>query len=152
MFDKKQTLRFIQDFSVPKERVFSFFSDHHRLSEIFPGAFKRIVDSTDPFNANGIGSVRRVINFPLIFEDTITKYDEPNLIAYEVTYGSPVKNHKATMHFYDLDNGARSRLDYQIEFEGKIPFSSYWIKIFVQSVIGESIRDLADRFDKDPNY
>ena len=78
IFNQRVKIRFVQDFEVPPSIVFGFFSNHESLSKIYPGAFKRVVNSIDPRNANGIGSVRRITNFPLVFEETITQYNEPS--------------------------------------------------------------------------
>ena len=112
---------------------------------------KRITDSNDPRNANGLGSSRIVFAFPTIFQETITKYVEPTLIEYKITFGSPLKNHVATLNFIDLGNG-KSRLEYTIEFEPRIPKTGFILRNLVEKQVGEAIRELANRFDKNPNY
>ncbi|MCP4121278.1 MAG: SRPBCC family protein [Bacteroidetes bacterium] len=148
-----QKIHIIQDFDVPREKVFSFFSQHERLSEIYPGAFKRIVNSNDPSNINGLGSVRRITNFPIVLDEKVTRFSDPGLIEYKLIEGAPmIRNHIGIMHFYELDNGARSRLDYTIEFEGKLPMSGFILKNLMESTIGGGVRDLSKRFSQDPNY
>ncbi len=146
-----QKLHFIQDYSVPAYQVFSFFSDHNRLSEIYPAIIKRWIDSNDPRNANGLGSSRILITFPSIFQETITKYEEPSLIEYQITFGSPLKNHIGTMRFMDIENG-KSRLDYTIQFEPRIPKTGFLLKNILEKQVGQAIRELANRFEKNPNY
>lgn len=147
-----QKIHIIQDFDVPRERVFGFFSQHERLAEIYPGAFKRIVDSMDPTDVNGLGSVRRITNFPLIIDEKVTRYAAPSLIEYKLTQGAPIRDHVGIMHFYELDNGSRCRLDYTIEFEGAWPLSGFILKNLLERVVGGAVRDLAKRFRNDPNY
>ena len=148
-----QKIHIIQDFDVPRDRVFSFFSQHERMAEIYPGAFKRIVDSNDPSNINGLGSVRRITNFPMLMDEKITRFSDPGLIEYKIVDGAPmIKDHIGIMHFYELDNGSRCRLDYTIEFEGKIPLSGFILKNLLESVVGGGVRDLAKRFSKDSHY
>lgn len=148
-----EKIHIIQDFVVPKERVFDFFSDHERWAEIYPGAFKRVVNSTDPTNVNGIGSVRRITNFPIIFEETITKYKPYDLIEYRITEGGkPIKDHVGTMRFYDLDNGAKSRLDYTIELDSSIPFTAFILKNILENVIGRGVRNLSKKFKADNRF
>lgn len=148
---EKQKLHFLQDYAVPAYNVFSFFSDHNRLSEIYPAIMRRITDSNDPRNANGLGSSRIVIAFPTVFQETISKYVESSLIEYKITFGSPLKNHVGTMQFIDLENG-KSRLDYTIEFEPLIPKTGFLLKNLLEKQVGEAIRELAHRFEKNPNY
>ena len=150
-----EKIHIIHDFDVPKQRIFDFFSEHERLSEIYPGAFKRIINSTDPSNANGIGSVRRITNFPLILEETITKFIPSSLIEYKITEGGgPIKDHIGRMQFYDLDNGTRSRLDYTIEFRSSIPLPllGFIMKNIGENVIGNAIRDLGQKFKANPHF
>lgn len=153
-FNDRVKLRFIQDFEVPSQSVFSFFSNHESLAKIYPGAFKRIINSNDPRNANGLGSVRRITNFPLIFEETITQYDEPRFIEYKITAGAtPIKNHIGQMYFSDLENG-RSRLDYTIEFDPilDLPFQSFILKNVMEKMVGNAIRELARHFKENPRF
>lgn len=147
----KQTIHFIQDYNVPQSKVFAFFSDHNRWGELFPAFIRRIKDSKDPRNCNGIGSVRLIVAFPMIFRETITGYLEPGLIEYRITSFSPLKNHVGSMRFIDQGIG-KSRLDYTIEFEALIPQTGFILKNVLEKQIGNAIRELARRFDKDPNY
>ncbi|MBK6273845.1 MAG: SRPBCC family protein [Saprospirales bacterium] len=146
-----EKLHFLQDYNVPAYNVFSFFSDHNRLSEVYSAIIRRLTDSNDPRNANGLGSSRIVIAFPTIFQETITKYIEPTLIEYKITFGSPLKNHIGIMHFIDLGNG-KSRLDYTIEFEPRIPKTGFFLRNLLEKQVGAAIRELAHRFEKNPNY
>lgn len=147
-----QKIHILQDFDVPRERVFDFFSQHERLSEIYPGAFKRIVDSRDPSNVNGIGSVRRITNFPVVLEEEITAFNPPSHLEYRLINDAPVKDHCGTMYFYELDNGSRSRLDYTIVFDGKIPLTGFILKNILERAIGNGIRSLARKFRENPHY
>lgn len=146
-----EKLRFLQDYNVPARDVFSFFSDHNRWSEVYPAIIRRLTDSVDPRNANGLGSSRIIAMFPTIFQETITKYEEGNLIEYKITFGSPFKNYVGNMRFVDLGNG-KSRLDYSIEFEPRIPKTGFILRNLVEKRVGDAIRELANRFDKNPNY
>jgi hypothetical protein len=148
---EKEKIHFIQDYSVPARKVFSFFSDHNRMGEVYPAIVRRIKDSQDPRNCNGLGSVRLLVTFPLVFQETITQYIEPSLIEYKITFGSPVKNHVGKMNFIDLGND-RSRLDYTIEFEPRIPKTGFLIRNILEKQVGNAIREVARRFDKNPNY
>jgi ribosome-associated toxin RatA of RatAB toxin-antitoxin module len=147
----KESIHFIQDYDVPVYQVFSFFSDHNRMGEVYPAFIKRIQDSSDPKNANGLGSVRLLVTFAAIFTETITQYSEPSLIEYRISFGSPLKNHVGTMNFMDLGNG-RCRLDYTIEFEPRIPKTGFLLRNLLEKQVGGAIRELAKRFEKNPGY
>lgn len=147
----KEKIHFIQDFPVPAAAVFSFFSDHNRLGEIYPAISRRIIDSADPKNCNGLGSVRLIITFPFPFQEKITKYIESSLIEYKISSSSPLKNHVGTMHFMDLENNT-SRLDYTIDFEPFIPQTGFILKNILEKQVGNAVRELSKRFASNPNY
>jgi hypothetical protein len=147
----KETIHFVQDYEAPVYNVFSFFSDHNRMGEVSPAYIRRIQDSSDPKNANGLGSVRLLFTFPAIFTETVTGYNEPTFLEYRITFGSPLKNHVGTMNFIDLGN-KRCRLDYTIEFEPRIPKTGFIIRNMLEMQVGNAIREVARRFEKDPNY
>jgi len=97
--------------------------------------------------------VRRITNFPLVMDEKVTRFSVPGLIEYKLIEGAPViKNHIGIMHFYELDNGTRSRLDYTIEFEGKFPMVGFVMKNLLEGIVGKAVRDLAKRFQSDPHY
>ena len=145
-------IHIVQDFDVPRERVFDFFSQHERLSEIYPGAFKRIKDSVDPLNINGLGSVRRITNFPLVIEETVTKFSYPDLIEYRITEGIGKDKHLGVMKFYELDNNSKSRLDYVIDIDLKFFLVDFFVKNMGENVVGGAIRNLGRKFRENPNY
>ncbi len=146
------TIQIIQDFEVSASKVFYFFADHERLSEIYPGAFKRIQYGEDSTDANSKGSIRRIINFPLMIEETVTTYLPVSMIEYKITAGEgPIKNHKGIIKVNDLGSG-KSRLDYKITFDEKIPLVGFVIKNILEKVIGDGVRKLARKFAANPNY
>jgi carbon monoxide dehydrogenase subunit G len=147
-----QKIHLIYDFDVPRAKVFDFFSEHERLSEIYPGAFKRIVNSDNPTDANGLGSVRRITNFPFIIDEIITKYQRPSVIEYRIINSSLVKYHKGIMHFYDQNNGTGTRLDYIIELDVKWPLVGFFSKNILQSTIGNALKVLDKKFKDNPNF
>ena len=131
MFPKKtpqkkelQRLHFLQDFDAPIKNVFSFFSDHNRLGEIYPAFIRRITDAPNPANCNDVGSSRVIVRIPLVMQETITQYIENNYLEYKITLGSPLKNHIGKMKFIEL-SPSKTRLEYIIEFEPWIPYTGF---------------------------
>lgn len=106
--------------AAPRERVFAFFADHEKFGRIWGGKFKRIKDApgADP---NGVGSVRRIPGPGPAFEETIVTFAPPGLIEYQVTRGSPIKNHIGRIEFHEEAGGTKLR--YTIAFEPRIPFT-----------------------------
>ncbi len=148
---EKQRLHFLQDFDAPVQRVFSFFSDHNRLGEIYPAFIRRITDSRNPANCNDVGSARLIISFPLFFQETITQYIESRYIEYKITSASPLKNHIGKMNFVELP-GNRTRLDYIIEFEPLVPYTGFFMNQLNTKLVLDALSTLARKFKQNPNY
>ena len=73
---------------------------------------------------------------------------EPNqLMEYVVSKGSPIKNHKGRMEFFDEQG--KTRLNYTIDFEPKLPFVFFGsiIKNAIESPIRDGLKRLAERYD-----
>lgn len=149
--NEKQRIHFLQDFDTSIINVFSFFSDHNRLKEIYPAFIKRIIDAPNPKNCNDVGSSRIIISLPLIIQETIIKYNEPNYLEYKITLGSPLKNHVGKMNFIEL-SPTKTRLDYVIEFEPLIPYTGFIINQINTKVVQDALSKLARKFKQNPNY
>jgi len=117
----QQTVRFEQFFAAPRDKVFAWFADHEKFGRIWPGSTRRVQDSADGANVNGLGSVREIRSAGQVFEETITAFEPPERIEYKVTKGSPIKNHRGEIRFTAVEGG--TRLDYTIEFDPKIPLT-----------------------------
>jgi len=117
----QQTVRFEQFFTAPREKVFAWFADHEKFGKVWPGRTRRLHASADASEPNGLGSVREIKGGGSTFEETITAFDPPALIEYQVTRGGPIKNHIGRMRFTESEGG--TTLDYTIEFDPKVPFT-----------------------------
>lgn len=114
-----QRLIFDHDYAIPTERVFAYLSEHENLDDIFGARITRLRDGTDG-HRNGVGSVRELKVGPTPpFEETVTEFVPNELIAYEITKGSPLKNHRGEMRF--TTEGEDTHLHYEISFGSKLP-------------------------------
>ena len=114
-----QRLIFDHDYAMPPERVFAYLSEHENLDDIFGARITRLRDGTDG-HRNGVGSVRELKVGPTPpFEETVTEFVPNELIAYEITKGSPLKNHRGEMRF--TVEGEGTHLHYEISFRLKLP-------------------------------
>lgn len=101
----------------PREQVFEFFADHQKFTTLFGGGCQRIKDGEQ--EPNGLGSIRRIGPGPFGFEETIVAFERASRIDYQVTRGSPIKNHLGSIRFSDAGSG--TQIDYVIRFDAKIP-------------------------------
>lgn len=138
---KTQKIHVVQEFDVPVQTLFAALSEHENLSQIFaPMTITRIEDGKD--SRNGVGSARKM-SLPLApaFVETNLVYRENELIEYAITKGiAPIKNHYGVMKFTDLGN--RSRLDYTIEFKGRLPLIGPIVKFGLENGIKKGLKKL----------
>jgi hypothetical protein len=132
-----QHIKITQLFNAPVDTIFSLLTDHEAFGKAINAKIKRVVDSPSE-NKNGLGSVRRIIAFPaLAFEETVIEFEPNQMMAYAVSKGSPIKNHRGQMAF-SHDQG-KTRLIYTIDFEPKRPF--LFFGPLIKKAIEKSMRD-----------
>lgn len=138
---KTQKIKVVQEFDMPVQQLFDTLSEHENLRQIFaPMRITRLSDGKD--SRNGVGSARKM-SLPLApsFVETTLMYRQNELIEYAITQGiSPIKNHYGVMKFTDLGN--RSRLDYQIEFKGRVPLLGAVVKRVLENGIRKGLKKL----------
>lgn len=117
----QQRVHFEQFFAAERERVFAYFADHEKFGRIWPGRFRRIHESADAAQPNGLGSVREIKSSGFTFEETITAFDPPQRIEYRITRGGPIKNHLGRLLFSEVPGG--TKLEYTIEFDPRLRFT-----------------------------
>ena len=121
----QQRVRFEQFFAAERERVFAYFADHAKFGRIWPGRFRRIRESADAAQPNGLGSVREIRTSGFTVEETITAFDPPARIEYRVTRGGPIKNHLGRLLFSEVPGG--TVLEYSIEFDPRLRLTGGFI-------------------------
>ena len=117
--------------------LFNLFSDHEKFGQLLGAPTRRIRDSEEPGNPNGVGSVRRVGPPLLGMEETVLVSDAPRLIEYTVTRGGPIRNHLGRISFEPVDNG--TRVTYRIEFDTLIPLTGGPIKFILEHALQRAI-------------
>ena len=131
-----QQIEIIQTFNKPVEKVFTDLSDHATFGDIIGANIQRVKDSQDT-DKNGLGSIRLIKSFSVPpFEETIVAFEPNKFIAYEISKGSPIKNHRGELHF--SGEGESSKLIYTISFEPKVNFPIWGI--LLKGLIEKPIR------------
>jgi uncharacterized protein YndB with AHSA1/START domain len=115
-----QTVRVQKDFAAPPERVFAHLSENDNLGVLFaPARVEHARDGED--GRTGVGSVRRLSFWGLLpFEETVTDVVPNERIEYEITKGSPMRDHHGTMRFTPTGSGG-THLEYEITFDSAVP-------------------------------
>lgn len=140
-----QNIEIIQTFSQPIESVFAVLSDHVTFGHIVGANIQRIKDSKDA-DKNGLGSIRLIKSFPApAFEETIVAYEVNKFIAYEISKGSPIKNHRGELHF--SGEGDNTKLLYTIRFEPKVNFPLWGrlLKSLIEKPIRKGLKEYAEK-------
>jgi hypothetical protein len=138
-----QQIEIIQTFNKPVEQVFTDLSDHTTFGAIVGADIQRIKDSMNT-DKNGMGSIRLIKSFPAQpFEETIVAFEPHKFIAYQVSKGSPIKNHRGELHF--SGEGESSKLVYTICFEPKlnVPMWGGLIKSLIEKPIRKGLKEYA---------
>ncbi len=111
-------------FRAPIETVFDALADHERFGQIWPGKTTRIREGAD--SPNGEGSIRRLRQGIVVFEETTITHERPHVIEYTITKGTPLRNHHGRIELTADDSG--TRLHYVIRYECRIPWLGKKIK------------------------
>lgn len=137
----QQRIEVVREFPVPVERLFAYLSEHENLGKLFaPAKTERLHNGYR--ERNGTGSARRLQVWPASpFIETVTAYRENELIEYRISEGSPLRNHLGTMRFTRL-GPARSRLDFVITFEGKVPLVGPFVRVILKHGIESGLEKL----------
>ena len=131
-----------QEFDAPVDQVWDALNDHVNFGKIMGQKVVRVVDSPDPGNLNGVGSVRALRLPTGPFEETVIKSEKPSLIEYKITKGTPLHHHYGVIKFSSLPEG-RSAIDYSIELGSKIPFLGGIVRSGLEKGIASGLRNYA---------
>ncbi len=145
---KIHEVKVYQEFDAPAEQVWEAFNDHATFGKMMGQKVQRVVDSKDPANINGVGSVRS-LSMPLMpFEESIVKSEKPLLIEYKISRGMPLlQHHYGTIQFAALPGG-RCAVNYTIELGSKYPFLGGVVKKALGKGIADGLSHYARRLKK----
>ena len=144
---KIHEIKIYQEFDAPVEEVWEAFNDHVIFGKIMGQNVQRIVDSTDPGNINGVGSVRAMRLPTGPFEETVVKSQKPSNIEYKISKGTPLHHHYGKMQFVALPEG-RSAITYTIELGSKYPLIGAIVKTALAKGIADGLKNYARRLKK----
>lgn len=125
-----------REFPLPVDQLFNALTDHENFGRLQGLAILRIQDG-EP-TPNGVGSVRRIPLLPgLWFEETVRSYVPGQLMEYQISRGSPVKDHWGRLAFSPAAAG--SKLRYQIRFRPRLPGTGKLIAWALQRSLAASL-------------
>lgn len=128
--------------------VFDRLADHNRMGEWLDADIRRTRDSTAAGEGvNGTGSVRtlRILGM-LDFDETIVKCDKPRTIEYEITRGSPLKNHHGAITL--KHDGNVTQIDWDIRFDMDIPLAGHVVALLLNFAVGQGLKKLKGQLEQ----
>lgn len=139
-----QSIYMSQIFNAPQEEIFEFLSNHNNLGKLLHANITRIKDAEED-NLNGIGSVRSIRMGIEILQETVTDFEAPDYIVYEITSKAPINFHQGRLEFTTLEEG-KTQLIYTIDLETKFPFIDNGILFVLKTIISHGLKNLAERY------
>ena len=143
---KIHEVKVYQEFDAPASQIWEAMNDHVTFGKMMGQKVVRIVDSSDPANVNGVGSIRS-LGLPVVVEETIMRSEKSTLIEYKITKGTPLHHHYGSIGFTDLSAG-RSSVTYTIELGSRIPLVAAIVRAALQKGIADGLRNHARRLNK----
>ena len=118
-----QKMHLTASVNAPVNAVFDCLNDHEQFGRIWPGVTRRVKDSSDPNNVNGVGSEREIKIGPIpglmIFREAIIRCEKPHLLEYTAIGKAPIKNHLG--HIELKTEQGQTLINYTIELDSVIP-------------------------------
>ena len=139
-----QHISITQTFNAPQKEIFDYLSDHNNLSSILGAQIKRIKDA-DGANPNGMGSVRSIGMGIELLQETVTVFEAPNLIEYQISSNAPINYHLGRLEFSSPAAG-KTVLNYTIDIESKLGLLDPVVKFLLETTIKNGLKKLAAKY------
>lgn len=106
--------------NAPVEKVFRFFANHADFTRLFGATSCEVIKKSHD-GANGLGSVRRIKQGGLSFDEEIVVFEPNQRIEYKIVrYGLlPMRQHHGVIQFKSRNGG--TQVFYTIRYEGLFP-------------------------------
>lgn len=140
-----QHISITQAFNAPQNEIFDFLSNHNNMGSILGAGIKRIKDAEGK-NPNGIGSVRSIGLGIELLQETVTSFEAPNLIEYQISSKAPINYHLGRLKFSSPSAG-KTVLNYTIDLESKIGFIDPVVKFLLENTIKNGLKKLASKYN-----
>lgn len=133
-----------QEFNAPQQEIFDYLSDHHNFGSLLNANITRIQDAPGD-NPNGLGSVRSIKLGIELLQETIVRFESPNVIEYKISNNVPVKYHLGRLEF-SAPEPNRTVLNYTIDLETRFGFLDPLLLFGIETTIKRGLKKLAERY------
>lgn len=133
-----------QTFNAPQETIFDELSNHETFGKIVNAKIVRlkVADGKYP---NGVGSVRSIQLGVELLQETVTKFEKPNLIEYKITSKTPLSYHLGRLVFTTPASG-KTQLLYTIEMESKFIIIEKMLSFILDKIIANGLKKFAKKY------
>ena len=130
------------------EEVFEYISSAETLPEWMPGLKSLSYDHSNSASpgALGKGSRRRMMFGDQVELEEIVQFEQPNLIAYQILEGVPLRNHLAVMTVETYGNGSSTLTWYQYFDIQKSSVFGWFMPLMVRRFLNTAQENLLNRF------
>ncbi len=131
----------------PIETVFDRLADHNRMGEWLDADIHRTKDATAAGEGvNGTGSVRTLRILGLLdFDETVVRCEKPRALEYEITRGSPLKNHHGAITL--KQDGNMTQIEWDIRFDMAIPLAGHLVALLLKMAVGRGLQKLKGQLE-----
>lgn len=136
----------------PPNEVFDYISSEQTLPEWMPGLVSLSYDHSNSVSTNalGEGSRREMMFGEQVEIEEIVQFERPNLIAYQILEGVPVRNHLAVMTLEARGDGESTLTWYQY-FDIQMASASGWLMpILIRRFLNQAEENLIEAFGGSP--
>ncbi len=133
-----------QEFNAPQQELFDYVSDHNNFGSLLNANITRIKDAPGN-NPNGLGSVRSIKLGIELLQETIVRFESPNVIEYKISNNVPVKYHLGRLEFSSPEPN-KTVLNYTIDLETKIGFIDSLLLFGIETTIKSGLKKLAGKY------
>jgi uncharacterized protein YndB with AHSA1/START domain len=137
-------LVFDYTFDCAPQALFDRLTDHQGFGELMGQNITRVHDGP-PQTPNGLGAVRRIqVALGVSFDETVTAFEPPHRMAYRISRGSPIKDHRGELLISPTADGCR--LVYRIDYAPKLPGTGTLLGWLMKRPIDGGLRRLKTEF------
>ncbi|MDO8330964.1 MAG: SRPBCC family protein [Fluviicoccus sp.] len=135
-----------QHFDAPLDTVFRHFNRHDTFNTVlWPVRSVRIIDSKDPGNPDGLGSVRQMGLGPIKpIREEISALEENRLIEYRMLANPLISHHVGRLVF--SEEKGRTLLTYTIESDSRFPLVPHMTLMQLKLSIKRGLKKVAKSF------
>jgi uncharacterized protein YndB with AHSA1/START domain len=141
-----RTVHVTRTIPAPPDEVFDRLADHANYEKFRPINASELIREGDPA-PNGVGALRRIKAWPLVFEEEITAYEPPTRLDYLIVkLNAPLKHDGGSITL--TPEGHATRVDWRSSFSVPVPVVGGVQELVWQPVLGRAFRRVLEDVER----